>query len=325
MAFDMATFGQALARPGLDTRQWISFATVDADTPDTRSVLFQDNNGDALPWAPQILVTLQPSGIAVPCRVASNLAGNGEGSWRPFVAGDEVIVAVPEGNEMAGCTIIGRLNQSIDIFPATVAGMDATKNTFAFDRMRCPYVLETTAGFLMRDATTGAALTVQSNGQVTLNSGDQHVLVMAADGLHLGLSGGLAGVDMDPDANSTTVRGETINLVSSGMPNVYHLMTTEAVVNLLFNFMLAISTVTPGPLIGATLFASAIPIINAALLTSVTPATGTILPFLAGLQAAFFAQNSPVYLPAAIAADISGNPATTGAFPGVGRTTILVG
>src|SRR5579859_785093 len=120
--FDHAQYANAFRRPGMDTRQWVSYGTVDADTSDAKAIQFKDDDGNPSPYGPLVSVTLQPSGVSLPCRVLGQVAGNGEADYFPFLAGDEVLVLLPEGDERAGAVIVGRLNQEIDAWPLIVAG-----------------------------------------------------------------------------------------------------------------------------------------------------------------------------------------------------------
>ncbi len=61
-----------------------------------------------------------------------------------------MILAIPEGNERAGCVILGRLCNGIDKFPMkSIAGQDPTTNTFAFSRRRTPKVEEVNGPWLI--------------------------------------------------------------------------------------------------------------------------------------------------------------------------------
>ena len=156
-ALDIAALRDLMRGPGMDTRQWISYGIVDADNPEARSVRFNDDGGTPLPEGVLVAVTLMPSGISVTCRVSSQNAGSGEGEYSPFGPGDEVLVAIPEGNERAGCAIIGRFNNAHDVFPQQVAGQDITNNDTTVRRLKTPYVLETAASYMVRSALSGAS------------------------------------------------------------------------------------------------------------------------------------------------------------------------
>ena len=265
-----ATVRELAKGPGIDTRQWLSNGTVEIGTADQHPVRFNDETGAPLQHGVLVDVKLRPSGIVVPCRVASACAGNGEGEYHPFVDGDEVLVAIPGGDERAGCVILGRMNQAMDAFPRTVAGMDATANTFAFKRVRGPYVLESATALAFRCANTGASLSVDPTGQVFLNSGDGALLAMAHDACSFQLKDLSAGFQLDPSkkqasivAGSTSVvvddavsewqTGGFLKVSTAGNGAAEHVTTIEAVVGLLVQIGLQIGIQQPGPLTGVLL------------------------------------------------------------------------
>lgn len=200
---DNALAAEAFKMPGIDPRQWISYGTVDAGTPEQPPIIFKDEHGNPGPYGPLVMVTLQPSGISVPCRVANAVAGDGEAEWYPFVPGDEVLVAIPEGDERAGCAIIGRLNQELDKFPLIVAGQDVTKNTFGFRRMRTPFIVETAAAYLIRSALTGSQIGIDSEGKVIINDGDQGSLTIGPENIGISSGDGESFVTVFPASKET--------------------------------------------------------------------------------------------------------------------------
>lgn len=167
----------------MDTRQWVSMGTVDrervVDGEKVDPVIFDEDLG------PLVNVTLQPSGLPVRCRVAASAAGacgNGEGEYSPFVAADEVVVLIPEGDERADCVIVGRMNNAIDKFPAeSVAGQDPTSNKFAFRRRRTPFVEEFATTWMARVASHGAFFMISESGAVTIRDGSKGALQMGPD------------------------------------------------------------------------------------------------------------------------------------------------
>ena len=190
-AVDEARVAGRFAHPGSDTRQWCSYGVVMQDAPGARSVRYVDEDGETPhPFGVVVDVTLHPSGAEVQCRVASQCAGNGEGEWYPFIAGDEVVVLIPEGNEQAACVIVGRLNQKLDVFPTLVAGQDATQNNFGFRRQLAPQLYEIGAGWQVRSAVTGAGITIDDSGQVFFASGDKHLLALTSDVISLATGDG---------------------------------------------------------------------------------------------------------------------------------------
>lgn len=290
IAFDSSTAGDAFARPGMDTRQWCSYATVDPDSSQQHNVTFTSQYG------PLVNVTLRPSGLPVVCRVAHKVAGNGEGEWFPPMPGDEVMVLIPEGDEKAGCVIIGHLNQEIDAWPQQVAGMDATQNNFAFKRLRTPYVLETASNYLVRDATTGAFFSL-NNGAFTAGNMDKAFFTLGADLLGFQDGAGDVLVQIDVSAKQVVVEAAGTKMIFDGSDSSFyttgilefgasgnqaaeHATSIEAVVSLLLNTLVQIGTIQPGMLIGSALAASAVAILNAALPVAATfpyaPFTGAI-------------------------------------------------
>ena len=241
--------------PGTDTRQWTSYGQVIASTGTQKSVRFTDDSGAPLAHGVLVDVKLEPSGIEVPCRVVSSCAGNGEGEWHPFVDGDEVLVAIPEGNERAGCVILGRLNNKHDVFPQKVAGMDATSNTFGFRRHVMPFVVEVGGGYSIRQVTTGSAVTIDQTGQVFVTEGGTGAqLVLTPDVVGLMLNGGTCGFQIDvvngivlmsanrasltlDDAVGSKWQSKGVLSVSTcGNPGLNHVTTIEGVCQLLQAF-----------------------------------------------------------------------------------------
>jgi len=353
--FDPVTFARAFSVPGIDPRQWISMGTVELETSAIKSVTFNDSDGT--PATPIVAVRLHPSNITVACRVAASVAGAGEGEWSPIGPGDEVVVAIPEGSERAGCVIVGRMGNGLDTWPQSVAGQDATANTFAFKRLRSPYILETASSYMVRSATTGAALTIDLDGNVIINNGAAHQLVLRSDVVSLSLGDDSAKIQLDPDASTITdiagngsttwfLDGSASQFTSSGSVTFAtngelafgHGVTLEQVVNLFVNFLYLIS----GPQGSSTLqtdftaagkILSAIPqpfpnaldtalqlwLTNAGLPTPPTPATG------GGNYATFPLTFAPVS--GAIALALA-NPIPpidiTGFIPGVGKPGFML-
>jgi hypothetical protein len=325
-AHDPTTAAAGNAGPGNDTRQWLSYALVDADTPNAHNVLFTNDDGADLPY-PLVLVTLQPSGISVAARVGAHVAGKGESSWRPFVAGDEVLVAIPEGDERAGPVIIQRLNQGRDTFPATVGGVDVTKNTTAFDRYMAPYVLESGTAILLRNAAMASYLSLDITGNATLANSDGHYLALHHDLLSMQTFDGSCMVQIDPSldqvylqagptnlvldsaGNSAFLSPGTLSLVTSGggyAPG--HAITVEQVANILSTFLtLASAAATAPPALVAFFAAFASPTTLAGLFTAAA-ANPLLTPVTTAISAAL----------------ASAPPDPTGVAVGIGRPGLLL-
>jgi hypothetical protein len=348
-ALDVAALRDLFRGPGMDTRQWVSYGIVDADSPDAHSVRFNDDNGQALPEGVLVGVTLQPSGIAVTCRVSSLNAGSGEGEYSPYGAGDEVLVAIPEGNERAGCVIIGRLSNAHDIFPQAVAGQDVTNNDTTFRRMKTPYVLETGASYMVRSALTGASFSIDPTGAVILNDGEGAMLALNQSVISLQDKTGAVMLQMDPDALTTTLQADTtslqlaagasaflssgtLNIGTGGLPGAGHAITLEQVINLFVNYTYFLYTASStlatdfakpaGPLFPATFPTNFITMITAWLQGAVSPLPPT--PVLGGgnltamtvSQLVTLALLSQLPDPAALGVPVS--------MPGIGRSSFTL-
>lgn len=296
MTPDQATFARAFPPLAAD-KLWVSHGLVAPESDGQKSVLFDDEQGNPLPY-PVVMVILQPSGTTVPCRVASPVAGVGEGTWVPFIDGDEVLVAVAEGHERAGCVIIGRLNQRLDAWPRRVAGQDATANTFSFRRTIPPHIEETVGGYLIRSAKTGAFLGIDTAGQVTIANGDAAQLHIGADFLGLATADTTVTVQLNPSSQTLYLQGNTATITlddkdgvtiltpkqlivgSAGFQPTGHAVTAEQVLVLIVATLMAYSAAigagSPGALTGAglaALFATPVltnPVLATALLTAQT-------------------------------------------------------
>jgi hypothetical protein len=223
MIDDIATMADLFSRPGADTRQWVSYGLVDAESEGGRSVRFDDDEGEPLPYGVLVDVTLQPSGISVPCRVLSTAGGSGEGAFSPFGPGDEVLVAIPDGDERAGCVILGRFSNGKDVFPRTVAGMDVTRNSISFHRIATPYVLETAQSWMVRSAATGASLSIDPTGNVLISDGLGSALAINQTVISLQEASGSTLMQIDPVLRTITLQSSasessatTLNLDDAG-------------------------------------------------------------------------------------------------------------
>lgn len=346
---DQKRMGQAFASPGQDTRTWVAYGLVDKDTKDAKAIQFKDDSGTTSPYGPLVSVTLQPSGISLPCRVGYHVAGGGEGEWFPFVEGDEVLVVVPEGNERAGAVIVARLNNEIDEWPAVVGGQDASKNTFGFRRMRTPFVVETGASYLIRSAKTGSQIGIDPNGNVIINDGDKGSLLIGPEALSLSSGDGTTFVTVLPPSSEVYLGADTatfllnptetkfistgdISFATAGGSPLGHGISAEQVVAFVMNVLAQLATTssfTAGPLASAA-YGAAPP---ASCQTAIASVVGPALAALGGVAPLgpapggefleFQASTPPIFGPAgAFTAAMSNALATadpTGAVLGFGR------
>src|SRR5512147_1532249 len=169
---DLRSAGDGYSYPGIDPRSWVSHATVDDEDP----VSFDADLG------PLVGVTLQPSKEQCVCRVGMGIAGRGEGQYYPCVAGDEVLVALPEGSPRAGGVVVARLCNSVDRFPSgSVAGQDPATNSFGFRKQRAAHVHEVDGPYLVRQSASGALMSMDAAGVLTLRDGAGSALQFSPD------------------------------------------------------------------------------------------------------------------------------------------------
>jgi hypothetical protein len=107
-SLDVNRAGEALSRPGIDTRTWVSLAVVNKVVVDADHGVFAD-------------VTLLPSEVPETARVATLYAGGGFGLYLPLEVGDEVVVIAPSGEPDEGLVVMPRLWCNADKPPADAA------------------------------------------------------------------------------------------------------------------------------------------------------------------------------------------------------------
>jgi hypothetical protein len=298
---DLRTVGDGYSYPGIDPRTWISSATVDEEEP----VVFDAELG------PLVGVTLQPTKEQVRCRVGMGVAGRGEGEYYPFVAGDEVLVAVPRGDLREGGVILCRLCNSIDAFPTgSVAGQDPVTNSFGFRRQKAPHAHEVDGPYLVRQSSTGALLSMDGAGVMTLRGGDGGALQLSPDAfgfqsadarfvLQLDATGGRFTLKVDDSILTLSSSGASPEVSALAVPGLFsvstatnpaaeHVLTTEAFFNLLQALVTAIGAALPGPIAGAALAAGWAAIVQAALLAA--PALAQVPTTALAIVSAFAAQ-----------------------------------
>ncbi len=318
----MSIAGHIREMGGGDDRQWCSYGIVEPDGSDGQhSVRFNDENGNPLAHGVLVDVKLQPSGIVVPCRVMSQCAGAGEGEYHPFVAGDEVMVLIPEGNERAGCAIVGRFNQVHDVFPTMVAGQDVTTNTMAFKRLIAPYCIETAGGYTIRNAVTGSSLTVDQMGQWFMTDGDGSQLVLTPTVVQLMTPNQLCGIQFNVADSITLLKSDTASLVlddssgskwqsdstlsisACGNPGLNHVTTVEGMVQFMNAVLLSMGAVLgaispPIPIASSSDFLTLLNpgtislILEAAIPLAGSPAS-SFAPYILGIQAALLIPKVP--------------------------------
>lgn len=198
----------AFARPGLDTRVWNSNGVVSAEGGDC--VFYDDDLGQL------VRVVLQPTGVECVCRVAMGVAGPSEGEGYPFVAGDAVVVCLPEGSPRAGGIIIGRLSSRADPFPKDpVAGQDPRANAVGVRKQKAGQVFESDGPIVVRHAPTGALVAIDAKGGVTIRNGDGAGFQLSSDALSLLAGDGKCLVQVDVAQRRVTLQaGDALAVLS---------------------------------------------------------------------------------------------------------------
>lgn len=283
---DLGDLAAGMSRPGNDTREWFSYGTVrGGTTEDDPCVEFVNDQ-------PLVRVLLHPSLKEVRARVAGHVAGNGEAEWHPFVPDDEVVVALPEGTERAGGVIIGRLNNAIDKFPSgSIAGQDPRKNAFAFSRRKTPVINEFNGPVMLRSALTAGFISIDDAGVLTLRGGNPDDpnaskpapgMQMGPDGISIQDASAKFGISLGPTSGALLILVDdavlslssssgakpsqigvpgVLALATNGNPPLEHLVTTEAVANIITNAFITLA---------ALLSPIVVPLTGSALATAIT-------------------------------------------------------
>ncbi len=328
-SFDHASFANAFGGP---KSTWVSYGIVNAETPEEPSVQLTGQDGGTLAYGPMLSVTLQPSGRVVSARVGSMVAGAGEAEYYPFVAGDEVVVLLPEGHERGGAVVVSRLNQSLDAWPSVVAGQDATKNTFGFRRMRTPFVVETAASYLIRSAVTGAQIGIDPEGKLILSDGDQGTLVIGPEAVGIASGDGTAFVHVLPPTKETYIGADTTTFLIS--PNESQFISQSSI-----SFATAGGMASGHGVTAEQVVAFVIDVVTACAAAgwlAIVPSAAVIQPIVASALAALqtpvptdsvpggvFATYPTIFGPTGLLNAIGANPLAavdvTGTVPGYGR------
>lgn len=153
---DVARLAGAMARPGMDTRVWLSMAVVAT----VRNGRVDDTDASAVivgPEGVEVDVVLLPDKVPTTCRFPSGGTMSTD-DW-PLRPGAELVVAIPEGVPGTSPVILGVLNSAADNLPVDTDG----KPLFRHDRR-----LIWANGVPIDLRTGGARVLVDPAGAVTL-------------------------------------------------------------------------------------------------------------------------------------------------------------
>lgn len=108
---DVARLSNAVGRPGIDPRIWVSYAVLTSEPHIETTEGRQDIVVDLL---------LLPSGQEETARVGAMYAGEGFGFYAPLHTDDEVLVVAPSGDPEAGLVVMQRLWSPVAVPPPEV-------------------------------------------------------------------------------------------------------------------------------------------------------------------------------------------------------------
>jgi len=169
MRLDAGKLSALAARPGVDTRVWLTLAVVTELGFDPGEGLFAD-------------VRFVPGGEEETAYFGTTYAGNGWGEHSPLAKDDLILVAVPGGDPALGCIIISRWNSKADKPPAEFGDGDEPSK----DR-----VLRIEPGQSLR-------IYVSQGSKVSIVAEDVSTIELGAEGLIPIQDGVLNGKAIDP-------------------------------------------------------------------------------------------------------------------------------
>lgn len=191
---DIGRLAQALARPGIDTRTWISLGyACDESVTDKDHGEFVD-------------VCLLPSNRTVTCRISQPYAGAGFGKRDGQIhKDDEVVVVFPDGDPAAGGVVVCRFNSASDLPPAEWSEDGKQGDLFLNIEKDKSLNLRLTGENGKVDVTTESDVTTTSAGNVTLKS-DKHFTVEGGEKVTLKSGNVRLG---SADATESVLKGDT--------------------------------------------------------------------------------------------------------------------
>ena len=182
---DFNRLGQALARPGMDTRITSSHAYANGESHyDSAHGVFVD-------------VTLAPSGQVLTARVPSIYAGKGFGLYARIHKDDQLLVLLPNGDPAEGAVVLMRLWSQADTPPSEI-GTDEDEVMLVVEKDKALRLKTTGSGKVEIDSDATVTIAVGSSSKVTI---DKDSIAVAAgsnpvkiDGSDIVLNGGSAKV-----------------------------------------------------------------------------------------------------------------------------------
>jgi hypothetical protein len=146
----MGRIANAVSKPGIDPRVWVSYGVVTAFNVDPDHGVFAD-------------VTLHPSEEKVTARVCPLAAGGGWGIYAPLRVDDEVIVANPNGDGGDGPVVFARPWSPADL-PPQEAVDNPDDMLIRVEDGRVLRVVTSGGGNIVLDVGTGAGIVQIGSG-----------------------------------------------------------------------------------------------------------------------------------------------------------------
>lgn len=171
---DMARFSNAVSRPGIDPRIWVSYAVLTSE-PYIETV---DGRQDVV-----VDLVLMPSLQEETARVGSIYAGNGFGFYAPMHKDDEVLVVAPSGDPDAGLVVMQRMWSPADPPPPEIKE-NPEDVTLVIEEGKSLHLMTMGGGTIYLDALDGGSLTVnvEGGGNVNLNVDTGKIYLGAEEG-----------------------------------------------------------------------------------------------------------------------------------------------
>ena len=176
---DLGRLANAVSRPGIDPRIWVSYATVTSEpyieTDEGVEDIFVD-------------VRLHPSEQLETARVGTIYAGDGFGFYTPLHQDDEVLIGAPSGDPDEGLVVIQRLWSPFAVPPPEVVE-NPEDVTLVVQEGKNVRIVAMGGGDLIIDTVdgSGVSINVQGDGNVNLNV-DQGKVYLGSEGATRGVA-----------------------------------------------------------------------------------------------------------------------------------------
>lgn len=122
----MARVSAGLARPGMDLRHWVSYATVGTVGADGAPDFTDEQAIVITPGGVMVDVVLEPSGYPITCRYG--ICSGTVTTLSPIHAGDQVVVGLPDGDLAMVPQVLALISGASDPIPLEEDGLPVFRN-----------------------------------------------------------------------------------------------------------------------------------------------------------------------------------------------------